>query len=163
MFSLKGIEEGHVPLTRHFECDVEVGGQVVHCVGILVKKDKIPLVDSKGRKAKTPALLSSKLIHIALNEFCETFGEECLRLFECPKGISPLLFSTLCLYYFAHFFKTAGVGALSVKSDDPSNDKDKGSNTSNASGSKESKSQNNSNHQTKTGQSAKGNKSDQND
>ena len=78
LFSLQGIEEGHVPLSKHFECDIEVGGQIVHRVGILVKKDKVPLVDSKGRKAKTPALLGSNLIRIAVNEFCETFGEECL-------------------------------------------------------------------------------------
>ena len=62
LLSLRGIEEGHVPLSKHFECDIEVGGQIVHHVGILVKKDKVPLVDSKGRKAKTPALLSSNLI-----------------------------------------------------------------------------------------------------
>ena len=69
LFSLRGIEEGHVPLSKHFECDIEVGGQIVHHVGILVKKDKIPLVDSKGRKAKTPVLLGSNLIRIAVNEF----------------------------------------------------------------------------------------------
>ena len=126
LLSLKGVEEGHIPLSKHFECDIEVGGQVVHHVGILVKKDKVPLVDSKGRKAKTPALLSSNLICIVLNKFCETFGEECLRLFECPAGISPLWFSTLCLYYYTHIHQKAGVGALSVKTDDPCNDKDKG-------------------------------------
>ena len=124
LFSLRGVEEGHVPLSKHFECDIEVGGQLVHRVGILVKKDKIPLVDSKGRKAKTPALLGSNLIRIAVNEFCETFGEDCLRLFECPKGISPLWFSTLCLYYYAHIHKNSGVGASSVQSDDPSKDDD---------------------------------------
>ena len=101
-----------------------MGGQIVHRVGILVKKDKIPLVDSKGRKAKTPALLGSNIIRIAVNEFCETFGEDCLRLFECPKGISPLWFSTLCLYYYAHIHKKSGVGASSVQSDDPSKDDD---------------------------------------
>ena len=78
----------------------------------------------KGRKAKTPALLGSNLIRIAVNEFCETFGEDCLRLFECPKGISPLWFSTLCLYYYAHIHKKSGVGASSVQSDDPSKDDD---------------------------------------
>ena len=124
LFSLRGVEEGHVPLSKHFECDIEVGGQLVHRVGILVKKDKIPLVDSKGRKAKTPALLGSNLIRIAVNEFCELFGEDCLRLFECPKGISPLWFSTLCLYYYAHIHKKSGVGASSVQSDDPSKDND---------------------------------------
>ena len=78
LFSLRGIEEGHVPLSKHFECNIEVGGQLVHRVSILVKKDKIPLVDSKGQKNKTPALLGSNLIRIAVNEFCETFGEDCL-------------------------------------------------------------------------------------
>ena len=124
LFSLGGVEEGHVPLSKHFECDIEVGGQLVHRVGILVKKYKISLVDSKGRKAKTPALLGSNVIRIAVNEFCETFGEDCLRLFKCPKGISPLWFSTLCLYYYAHIHKNSGVGASSVQSDDPSKDND---------------------------------------
>ena len=124
LFSLRGVEEGHVPLSKHFKCDIEVGVQLVHRVGVLVKKDKIPLVDSKGRKVKTPALLGSNLIRIAVNEFCETFGEDCLRLFECPKGISPLWFSTVCLYYYAHIHKESGVGASSVQSDNPSKDKD---------------------------------------
>ena len=39
LFSLRGIEESSVPLSKHFECDIEVGGQMVHRVGILVKKD----------------------------------------------------------------------------------------------------------------------------
>ena len=30
LFNLKGVEEGHIPLMRHFECNIEVGGQVVH-------------------------------------------------------------------------------------------------------------------------------------
>ena len=38
LFSLRGIEEGHVPLSKHFECNIEVGGQLVHCLGTLVKK-----------------------------------------------------------------------------------------------------------------------------
>ena len=62
LFSLRGVEEGNIPLSKHFECDIEVGGQIIHCIGIMVKKDKVPLVDSKGRKAKTPALLSTNLI-----------------------------------------------------------------------------------------------------
>ena len=133
LFNFKGMEEGHIPLTRHFECDIEVGGQTVHHVGTLVKKDKVPLLDSKGRRTKTPALLSSNLIRIAVDEFCKTFGEECLRLFECLVDISPLWFSTLCLYYYAHIFQKAGVGALSVKTDDPSNDKEEEDNKQNPS------------------------------
>ena len=111
-------------MSKHFECDIEVGGQIVHCVGILVKKDKIPLVDSKGRKAKTPALLGSNLIRIAVNEFCETFGKVCLRLFECPRELA--LYGSLhsaCIIT-PTFIKNRGVGALSVQSDDPSKDND---------------------------------------
>ena len=58
-------------MSKHFECDIEVGGQMVHCVGVLVKKDKVPLVESKGKKARTPALHGSYLIRIAVNKFCE--------------------------------------------------------------------------------------------
>ena len=162
LFSLKGVEEGHIPLSKHFECDIKVGGQVVHRVGILVKKDKIPLVDSKGRKAKTPALLGSNLIRITLNEFCELYGEECIHLFECPAGISLLWFSTLCLYYFAHVPQKAGVGVSSVKTDDPSNDKDKGHNKPNFPKSKDSKDQSNNNGRIKFGQNSNKDKSSQN-
>ena len=161
LFHLKGMEEGNVPLTRHFECNIEVGGQLVHCVGVLVKKDKVPLLDSKGQKAKTPALLGSNLIRIALNEFCKVFGEEPLRLFECPFGISPLWFSTLCLYYYAHIFEKAGVGASSVKTDDLSNDK--GSNASKSSRSRDNKSQSQGNNQTKSESKSQGSKSNQKD
>ena len=113
--------------------------------------DKVPLVDSKGRNARTPALLGSNLISLALNEFCETFGEECIHLFECPVSISPLWFSTLCLYYYAHVAKKAGVGASSVSSN-TSNDKHKDGNNPNAPKTKDSKSQNTSNNQTKQGE-----------
>ena len=113
----------------------------MHRVGILVKKDKIPLVNSKGRKVKTSALLGSNLIRIAVNEFCETFGEDCLRLFECPRGISPLWFSTLCLYYYAHIHKKSGVGASSIQSNDPSKDEDGNSCNNQSSKSKRSQEQ----------------------
>ena len=126
------------------------GGQLVHRIGILVKKDRIPLVDSKGRKAKTPALLGSNLIRIAVNEFCENFGEECLRLFECPRGISPLWFSTLCLYYYTHTHKKLGVGASSVQSDDPSKDKDGSSHNGQPSKSKCSQEQGQNSNQAKS-------------
>ena len=150
LFSLRGVKEGHLPLSKHFECDIEVGGQLVHCVGILVKKDKIPLVDSKGRKAKTPALLGSNLIRIAVNEFCETFSEDCLQLFECPRGISPLWFSTLCLYYYTHIHKKSGVGASSVQSNDPSKDKDRSSNNGQSSKPKRNQEQHQSSNQAKS-------------
>ena len=76
-------------------------------------------------------------------------------------GISPLWFSTLCLYYYAHVTKKAGVGASSVLSD-PSNDKDKEGNNPNAPKTKDSQSQNTNNNQTKQGKGSQ-NQSNQKD
>ena len=115
--------------------------------------DKVPLVDSKGRNARTPALVGSNLISLALNEFCETYAEECIRLFKCPADISPLWFSTLCLYYFTHITKKTGVGASAVSSD-PSNDKDKEGYNPSAPKTMDSKSQNTGNYQTSQGKSS---------
>ena len=49
LFNLKGVEDGCVPLTKYFSVDIQVGGRLVHDIGILVKKENIPLTDSKGR------------------------------------------------------------------------------------------------------------------
>ena len=159
LFSLRGVEEGHIPLSKHFECNIEA--ILVHRVGILVKKDKIPLVDSKGQKAKTPALFGSNLIRIAVNAFCENFGKDCLGLFECPNGINPLWFSTLCLYYYTHIHKKLGVGASSVRSDDPSKDEDGNSRSHQSSKSERSQEQRQNNNQAKPEKDSSGNKNTQ--
>ena len=49
LFNLKGVEDGCVPLTKYFLVDIQVRGRLVHDTGILIKKDNIPLTDSKGR------------------------------------------------------------------------------------------------------------------
>ena len=72
-------------------------------------------------------------------------------------------FSTLCLYYYAHVHQKVGVGASSVKTNDPSNDKDEDSNKPNPSKPKNSKDQGNSNSQAKSGQDSSKGKSSQTD
>ena len=36
-----------------------------------------------------------------MEEFIRDHGETCLELFECPAGVDPLYFSTLCVYFYA--------------------------------------------------------------
>ena len=36
-----------------------------------------------------------------MEEFIRDHGETCLKLFECPAGVDPLYFSTLCVYFYA--------------------------------------------------------------
>ena len=49
LFNPKGVEDGCVPLTKYFSVDIQVGGRLIHDIGILIKKDNIPLTDSKGK------------------------------------------------------------------------------------------------------------------
>ena len=93
LFNLKGVEDGCVPLTKYFSVDIQVGGRLVHDIGILIKKDNIPLTDSKGRSTRAPTILGCNLIRKGMEEFIRDHGETCLKLFECPAGVDPLYFS----------------------------------------------------------------------
>ena len=62
LFNLKGVEDGCIPLTKYFSVNIQVGGRLVHDIGVLVKKDNIPLTDSKGRSTRAPAILGCNLI-----------------------------------------------------------------------------------------------------
>ena len=115
LFNLKGVEDGCVPLTKYFSVDIQVGGRLVHDIGILVKKDNIPLTDSKGRSTRTPAILGCNLIRKGMEEFIRDHGETCLELFECPVGVDPLYFSTLCVYFYAERQKLIDQAKETVK------------------------------------------------
>ena len=117
LFNLKGVEDGCVPLTKYFSVDIQVGGRLVHDIGILIKKDNIPLTDSKGRSTRTPAILGCNLIRKGLEEFIRDHGETCLELFECPVGVDPLYFSTLCVYFYAERQKVIDQAKEMVKRD----------------------------------------------
>ena len=117
LFNLKGVEDGCVPLTKYFSVYIQVGGQLIHDIGILVKKDNIPLTDSKGRSTRTPAILGCNLIRKGLEEFIRDHGEMCLELFECPIGVDPLYFSTLCVYFYAECQKVINQTKEMVKRD----------------------------------------------
>ena len=101
LFNLKGVEDGCVSLTKYFLADIQVSGRLIHDIGILVKKDSIPLIDSKGRSTQAPTILGCNLIRKGMEEFIRDHGETCLKLFECPAGVDPLYFSTLCVYFYA--------------------------------------------------------------
>ena len=117
LFNLKGVEDGCVPLTKYFSVDIQVRGRLVHDIGILVKKDNIPLTDSKGRSTRTSAILGCNLIRKGLEEFIRDHGEMCLKLFECPVGVDPLYFSTLCVYFYVECQKVINQAKETVKRD----------------------------------------------
>ena len=57
LFNLKGVEDGCVPLTKYFSVDIQVGGRLIHDIGILIKKDSItPLGDLGGTPGMHPPI-----------------------------------------------------------------------------------------------------------
>ena len=105
LFNLKGVEDRQVPLSKYFEMDIEICGFRIPQVGVLVKRDNAPLVDSRGKSTKLPAIAGCNLIRLGMEEFIRVHGFEPLNLFECPTGFDPLLFSTFCVYYYTEHEK----------------------------------------------------------
>ena len=101
LFNLKGVEDGSVPLSKYFAVDIHVRGRLIHDIGVLVKADTVPLTDSNGKSTRAPAILGCNLIRKGLEEYIRDHGQTSLELFECPRGIDPLYFSTLCIYFYA--------------------------------------------------------------
>ena len=117
LFNLKGVEDGCVPLSKYFAVDIQVGGRLVHDVGVLVKSDNIKLTDSKGKSTRAPAILGCNLIRKGLEEYIRDHGQTSLELFECPRGIDPLYFSTLCVYFYAERERVMGNAKAQAKRD----------------------------------------------
>ena len=82
-----------------FTCDITIGGFTIPEVGILVKTDR-QLTSSKGVKTRLPVIVGCNLFKLATRRFIRDYGEEALKLFECPKGIDPLFFSCVLVFYY---------------------------------------------------------------
>ena len=100
LFNLKGAGENQIPLTKYFSCDISIGGMTIPEVGILVKTDR-QLTTSKGVKTRLPVIVGCNLFRLATFKFIRDYGEEALKLFECPQHVDPLFFSCILLYYYS--------------------------------------------------------------
>ena len=99
LFNLKGAGENQIPLTKYFSCDISIGGMTIPEVGILVKTN-CQLTTSKGVKTRLPVIVSCNLFRLATFKFIHDYGEEALKLSECPQHVDPLFFSCILLYYY---------------------------------------------------------------
>ena len=79
-------------------------------LGIDVPKVGNELLES-CHKTKLPGVVGWNLIKLAYEVFVKNYGVLCLENFDCPTGVSPLLFSQLCIYYHC---KTGGLQSDSV-------------------------------------------------
>ena len=76
----------------------------------LITQEPNELLDT-CHKTKLPGMVGWNLIKLAYEVFLQEYGKLCLENFDWPIGVSPLLFSQLCVF---HHCKAAGLQLDSV-------------------------------------------------
>ena len=100
MFHLKSADGGGIPLSRYIELDVEILGWKVPKVGFLITQNLNDILDLK-HKTPLPGIVGWNLVRLAYEEFTKKHSPIVFENFECPDSVEPLLFSQLCIYYYA--------------------------------------------------------------
>ena len=83
----------------HVEWDLDFLGTVVPKVGVHITQEPNELLDT-SHKTKLPGVVGWNLIKLAYEVFVKNYGVLCLDNFDFSTGISPLLFSQLCVYHY---------------------------------------------------------------
>ena len=52
-------------------------------------------------RTRLPRILGWNLVKLAYQEFLKNYNINVFEDFECPDRVNPLLFSQLCIYYYA--------------------------------------------------------------
>ena len=110
LFQLTAANNGKIPIFMYLELDLDFFGIVVPKVGILIAQEPNELLDT-CHKTKLPGVVGWNLIKLAYEVFVQKYGILCLENFDCPTGVSPLLFSQLCVF---HHCKAGGFQLDSV-------------------------------------------------
>ena len=89
--------------------DVEIRGFKIPQVGFLVKKDNAPLLDSKGKSSRLPAIAGCNLICLGMEEFIRQYSHAPFELFECPKTSTHYSFFHVLVYFYTKHQKEQNV------------------------------------------------------
>ena len=98
LFQLTAANNGKLPVSMYVELDLDFLGIVVPKVGVLITQEPNELLET-CHKTKLPGVVGWNLIKLAYEVFVKIYGVLCLDNFDCPTGVSPLLFSQLCVYH----------------------------------------------------------------
>ena len=79
------------------ELDLDFLGIVVPKVGVPVTQEPNELLDT-CHKTKLPGVITWNLIKLAYQVFVQKYGLVSLENFNCPTGVSLLLFTKLCVF-----------------------------------------------------------------
>ena len=98
LFQLTATNNEKLPISMHVELDLDFLGIVVPKVGVLITEETNELLESY-HTTKLPGMVGWNLIKLAYEVFLKNYGVLYLENFDCPTGVSPLLFSQLCVYH----------------------------------------------------------------
>ena len=110
LFQLTAANNRKLPVSMNVELDLDFLGNVVPKVGVLITQEPNELLET-CHKTKLPGMVGWNLIKLAYKVFVKIYGVLCLDNFDCPAGVSPLLFSQLCVY---HHCKAGGLHSNSI-------------------------------------------------
>ena len=88
-------------------------GLKVPNVGFLILEEPNRVLDKK-HQTKLPGIIGWNLIWLMYKVFVDKYGEGKFNSFECLTGVNPLLFSQLCLYYYAEISREHDYGVQSI-------------------------------------------------
>ena len=87
-------------------------GLKVPNVGFLIINEPNKVLEKKHH-TKLPGIIGWNLIWLMFKVFTNKYGEESFKSFQCLVGVNPLLFSQLCLYFYAEVKKDHNYGVQS--------------------------------------------------
>ena len=98
LFQLTAANNGKFPVFMYVELDLDFLGIAVPKVGILIAQEPNELLDT-CHKTYLSGMVDWNLIKLAYEVFVQNYGVICMENFDCPTGVSPLLFSQLCVFH----------------------------------------------------------------
>ena len=107
---LTAANNGKLPISMYVELDLDFLGIGVPNVGVPITQEPNELLDT-CHKTKLPGVVGWNLIKLAYEVFAQKYGVLCLENFDCPTGVSLLLFSQFCVF---HQCKAGGFQSDSV-------------------------------------------------
>ena len=100
MFNLTSASGVAIPLSRYVELDVEFLGLQASRVGFLITQNPNKALHPE-HKTRLPRIVGWKLVKLAYQEFLKKYNIDVFEDFKCPDGVNPLVFSQLCIYFYA--------------------------------------------------------------
>ena len=127
LFHLTVANNEQLPISKYVELDLNFMGHMVPRVGILVTRDPNQLLDPK-HQTQLSGIVRWNPVHLTFKVFIKIYGTTVVDSFDCPSGVSPLLFSQLCVHYYTDVcnIQTSGICTVlrnTYRYDLPSNEK----------------------------------------